>query len=113
MKREPDDSEEVLRLFDEYEKEAAFLLARIKMRDEDAALLKIAKPSKIAALRDLISRFDSVIEQTEKILSNIVESIEMQRKADENYRELDAVMKSLPPELLQFIADGNQNDSEK
>lgn len=105
MQREPDDSDETLERIAEYEKEAANLLERIRQRDEMAALLKIAKPSKIADIRDVVSRMNRGIEQTEVLLELDAEAVQQGRVMDEKYRHLNAMLDVVKPHFLKHIAE--------
>lgn len=105
MKREPDDSDEVLEAVAEYEKEAANLLERIEKRDEMAALLKVAKPSKIAGIREVVSRMNRGIEQTEILLELRAQAVEQRRDLDGQYRQLDETLNLIKPEFLKHIAE--------
>lgn len=105
MNREPTDSDEVLELFAKYEKEYEGLLDRIAKRDETVGLLRIAKPSKIAPLRELISLLNTNIERTEEILAMIAKQIALERKADRDYRKAVEMADKIRPEFLKYIAE--------
>ena len=106
-------SEEELEMTDEYQKKSEFLLERIKERDEMVELLKIAHPSKIAEIRDLIARLDDVIERTEKVMEILLEAQRLEQKIDKDYEELEAMTEAIEPELLAYLEKNNPEAYEK
>lgn len=88
-----------------YAELTAVLLDRIRKRDEMIALLKIAKPAKISAIREVAARFDKLIEMIEAELQSFVEMRRKRIEIDENYEKLDAMMEKMKPEFLAYIAE--------
>ena len=113
MNREPDDSDEVLELFEQYEKESATLLKLLSDREEAAALLKIAHPAKIADVRAVVSNFDEVIELNEDILDTIAKTIEARRVADGKIAKLAERLDAAKPEILKHFAEHNLENLEE
>ena len=92
---------------EEYKKEAAFLLERIKMRDEFAGLLKIARPEKLAELKETIARLDEVIDQTENILAMHQKKASLESRLDRDYEDLDATANIIEKELIEQVSKNN------
>lgn len=88
----------------QYQESAALLLDRIAKRDELKSLLKIATPFKIAALREIISRFDKSIDSIEQELE-LIDKMRIQRlELDKNLEELEAMTEKMKPEFLDYVA---------
>jgi DNA repair exonuclease SbcCD ATPase subunit len=113
MKREPNDSDEILEHIAQYEHEAARLLETLAKRDEMVGLLKIAQPSKIAPLREYISRLDKSIEQAEAILESISKQITAGREFEAKIAELLEFTDKLRPALLKHVAEHNPEKLEQ
>lgn len=98
---------EELKITEEYEKEAAFLLQRIKDRDELVGLLKIARPEKIPLIQKTIAAFDDVIEQTENILELQQKKSDFEEKIEREDEKTFAMMKLIEKELIEHVAKNN------
>jgi hypothetical protein len=102
--KEPISLEEIDR---QYREAYATLLDRIAKRDEMKSLLKIAKPAKIAPLRDVIARFDKIIENVEQELELLTEMRRSRIELDERYEKLAQDMERMKPEFLTYIAENH------
>ena len=89
----------------QYRETAATLLERIAKRDELKTLLKIAKPAKIAPLRELLAQLDKIIEMIENELENLVKMREKRLEVDARNDELMATVDKIKPEFLAHIAE--------
>lgn len=110
---EVEDAYEIRASRENYERESANLLAKIGERDELVKLLKIAQPEKIAELRELITRYDKYIEDTEEIVA-IQYSI-YQSRIDywKQMTELEAMSDVIRPALLKHVAEHNPEKLEE
>lgn len=107
-----DEYEEVQDALRKYEDSAAKLLDAIAERDELVAALKIAHPSKIAEIRELIAEWNSLIESAEELLQDELLLVEKVRKLVRTYLELNAMNKLIEPELIKHVAEHNPEQLE-
>jgi 5,10-methenyltetrahydromethanopterin hydrogenase len=98
---------------EEYQKESAFLLERIRMREDLVELLKRARPDKIPELRRCIAKVDDVIEQTERIMQMHVKKHELEIEIEEQDAETMAMCDAILPELLAHLEKHNPEAYEK
>ena len=106
-------SEETYETTEEYQKETTKLFEYIQRRDEMHGLLKIAKPSKISALRDVIARLDNLIRQTEEIMDILARKFQLELEADREDEKLEEMYQAVKPELLEYLAEHNPEAYEK
>ncbi len=106
-------SEEIDKIDEDYQEEAASLLERIERREEMRELLKVAAPSKIPAIRAYIAKLDKIIEETEEIMEVLVKKRRLQAELEQEYEELDKMNKAIEPELLAYLEKNNPEAYEK
>lgn len=102
-----DEYEEVQEALADYEESAARLLDAVARRDEMVALLKIAQPSKRAAVRQCIADCNDVIERTENSLEYHTAHVESARRMVRHYLKLGALCDFLEPQLIAHVAENN------
>jgi hypothetical protein len=98
---------------EEYQKESAFLLERIRMREEMVERLKLSRPDKIPEIRRCIAKLDEVIEQTEQILQMLIKKHELQIEMEIADEESLAMCDAILPELLAHLEKNNPEAYEK
>jgi hypothetical protein len=97
--------EDLIRYEEDYKKETQRLLERIEQREELIGLLKIAKPEKIAELREVISRFDKSIEATEEIILMTEDLIQKRREYIESLKEALIMSEKIEKGMREHFAD--------
>jgi hypothetical protein len=106
-------SDEPFEQREEYKKESETLLFHLQEREEMTRLLKIAHPSKVSEIREVIAGLDHLIERTEKIMQIILEKYQLEQEAEEHYLKVQAKMDKALPELLAYLAEHNPEAGEK
>lgn len=97
--------ENLIRHEEELEKQTRRLLELIEQRDEVIKLLKIAKPAKIADLREGVSLFDKSIESIEKFIVMTEDLIQKRRDYIENIKELIIMTDKIEAGMREHFAD--------
>ncbi len=100
-----DEDEDVQNALAEYNRECAKLIELTERREEMINLLKIAKPSKIVEIREVIPRLDRLIKQTEEIIELSFELVRHKRDHVRRCRRLEAMMEIILPELRKHLAE--------
>lgn len=90
---------------EDHKKISDILLESISQREELVRLLKIARPEKMAELREAISAFDQAIEATENYLATIEDLIQKRRVYIENLRKGWIISEKLVKGFREKYAD--------
>lgn len=98
---------------EDYQKEYAFLMDRIRMREEMKELLKIAKPHHMARIRGALAKFDEVIDQTEQIMEIRLKKLQLEKECEIQDAKVLAMMEKMLPEFRAFLAEHNPEELEK
>lgn len=97
--------ENLIRHEEDYKKETQRLLELIEQREELVGLLKIAKPEKIAHIREGISHYDRSIESLEKFIAIIEQLIQTRLDYIENVKELYIMGEKIEQGMREHFAD--------